>query len=180
MKIPIQKLKAMILYFASHTDPELLGKKKLMKLFYFSDFTHVKKYASPITHDIYVNLEHGPIPSTILNLVNTAGQNSEDSILGDTISIKTKDGSNMQQIVPRRQSLKKDEEYFVPSEINTLKEVCEKFKNHTGKSIEDASHKESAWLMTTETESIPYTLATNDPDCLVDTEDIETVFKIST
>jgi hypothetical protein len=67
---PIPKLKAMIRYFATYTDPRSLGKKKLMKLFYFADFEHVKKYASPITFDNYVHLEHGPVPSTILNLVN--------------------------------------------------------------------------------------------------------------
>jgi hypothetical protein len=66
MNIPIQKLKAMILFFATFTDPRLLGKKKLMKLFYFADFGHVKRYASPITYDNYVHLEHGPIPSAIL------------------------------------------------------------------------------------------------------------------
>ena len=70
MKIPLSKLKAMLLFFASNTNPALLGKVKLMKLFYFCDFMNIKKYGAPITFDNYVHLEHGPIPSTIMNLVS--------------------------------------------------------------------------------------------------------------
>ena len=66
MKISETKVKRMILYFAQRTDATLLGKTKLMKLFYFSDFRHVKKYLTPITNDVYVNLEHGPVSSAII------------------------------------------------------------------------------------------------------------------
>jgi uncharacterized phage-associated protein len=178
MNIPIQKLKAMILYFATFTDPRLLGKKKLMKLFYFTDFGHVKKYASPITYDNYIHLEHGPIPSAILNLVNTVETDIDDSILGDVMSIESKDGSNMKRIVTSRKFNDKDAEYFTPSELEVMKEIADRFRDSTGKYIEDASHRETAWRTTQKLEEISYTLATGDPDCLVTQEDIQTTLSI--
>lgn len=175
MKIPLPKLKAMIRYFATFTDPKLLGKTKLMKLFYFTDFGHVKKYGSPITYDNYVNLEHGPIPSTILNLINTVENDIDNSNLADTMSIEQKDGSNQKRIVPQEQFKEKDKNYFSPSELEIMQNVCERFVNKTGKFIEEKSHEESAWQMTVELENIPYTLALNDPDCSadIDKEEIE-------
>jgi uncharacterized phage-associated protein len=179
MKIPIQKLKAMILYFATFTDSRLLGKVKLMKLFYFTDFGHVKKYASPITFDNYVHLEHGPIPSAILNLVDAVETDINDSILGDVLSIESKEGSNMKRIVASRRFVEKDKEFFAPNELAVMEEICSRFKDTTGKNIEDISHQETAWKTTKTLENIPYTLAIGDPDCLVDEEDIKTVLSIS-
>ncbi|OGZ43269.1 MAG: hypothetical protein A3J55_02670 [Candidatus Ryanbacteria bacterium RIFCSPHIGHO2_02_FULL_45_17b] len=178
MRIPIPKLKAMILYFATFTDPRLLGKVKLMKLFYFVDFTHVKNYASPITFDNYVRLEHGPIPSTILNLVDAVEDDTDNAILADSFSIKTRDGSNQKRVVPTREFTSKDEKYFTPSELKVLKSVCDRFAGKTGKFIEDKSHEEAAWSKTKELESIPYTLATEDPDCHVSKEEIEFVLGV--
>ena len=54
-----------------------------------------------------------------------------------------------------------------------LESICARFASKTGKFIEDQSHKEAAWLETNELEGISYTLAANDPDCLVDKEEIE-------
>jgi uncharacterized phage-associated protein len=173
------KLKAMIRYFASHTDPELLGKKKLMKLFYFSDFGHVKKYGAPITYDNYVHLEHGPIPSTIMNLISSVENEKDDSILGDALKVETRNGSNMKRIVIYKKFDDQDKKYLNNTELKVLEEVCKKFFSSTGKSIEDASHKEAGWLMTNELANIPYTLAVNDLDCLVEKEDIETLLEIS-
>src|SRR3990167_5532949 len=98
MKISEAKIKRMILYFAQHTDASLLGKTKLMKLFYFTDFRHVKKYLTPVTNDRYVNLEHGPVPSTIMNLVDAVENDIDSSILGDAISVIEIEGSNMKKI----------------------------------------------------------------------------------
>ncbi|MCX6113183.1 MAG: Panacea domain-containing protein [Proteobacteria bacterium] len=173
MKISIPKLKAMMRYFATFTDPQLLGKKKLMKLFYFSDFTHVKNYASPITYDNYVHLEHGPIPSTIMNLVSAVENDPDNSLLSDSISVITRDGSYLKQIVTSSKFSDRDSEYFSKSELRILKDVCARFKDKNGKFIEEASHRDSAWSETEELENIPYILAVGDDDCKVTEEDIK-------
>src|SRR3990167_8043480 len=102
MTIPVPKLKAIILYFCTNTDGRFLGKTKLMKLFYFLDFMHVKKYGSPVTYDSYIHLEHGPIPSTIKNLVDTAADDVDNSILADTISVERPEGTDMCRIIGLR------------------------------------------------------------------------------
>jgi len=178
MNIPRPKLKAMILYFATFTDPKFLGKVKLMKLFYFADFVHVKRYASPITFDNYIHMEHGPIPSTILNLINAVENDIDNAFLSDTLSVDIKIGSLQKKIVATRKFIEKDEGYFTPNELKVMQNVCERFADKTSKFIEDQSHKETAWLSTKELDDIPYTLAIGDPDCLVSKEEIELALKV--
>lgn len=179
MNIPLPKLKAVIRYFCTNTDPAFLGKVKLMKLFYFLDFLHVKRYGAPVTYDNYVHLEHGPIPSEILNLVNSVADNEEGAILSDTISIERLDGAIMQKIKCIQTFTENDQRFFSERELNILKEVCTRFGNATTKTIEDASHEESPWKLTKETEEIPYTLAAKDQDCLVEARDIELLTTLS-
>ena len=173
MRLPIPKLKAILRYFGTHTNQRFLGKTKLMKLFYFLDFTHIKKYAAPVTFDHYVNLEHGPIPSTILNLINEAIEDLDHSILSDAVSFEKVDGIDMFRLKPLREFSTKDEKYFTQSELETLRAVCNRFGDKNTKFVEDVSHKEAPWKETGFLDSIPYTLATHDEDCLVTEEEIE-------
>lgn len=173
MQIPIAKLKAILRYFGTYTDPRLLGKTKLMKLFYFLDFVHVKKYGCPVTYDQYVNLEHGPIPSTILNLINGAIEDVDHSSLADTITFEKINHSGMCRIKALREFTTSDEDYFKPSELEVLKSICSRFGDKNKKIIEDASHNEAPWKNTSLFDRIPYEMASLDADCLVSKEEIE-------
>lgn len=173
MRMSIPKLKAILRYFGTHTDQRFLGKTKLMKLFYFLDFAHVKKYATPVTYDQYVNLEHGPIPSTILNLINEAIEDVDHSLLSDAVIFEKVKGLDMFRLKPTKNFSEKDEKYFSTSEREILRCVCNRFGNKNTKFIEDASHKEAPWKETNLLDSIPYTLAAQDEDCLVSKEEIE-------
>ena len=172
MKIPIKKLKALILYFCTYTDTKFLGKVKLMKLFYFADFMHLKKYGAPITFDTYVNLEHGPIPSAIKNLVDTASDDIDNSVLADIISIEKPEGTEMCRIVGLRGFSDSDTKIFSKAELDTLKKVCIRFADKNTKFIEEASHSESPWLKTNFLDTIPYSLALEDSDCQTSEEEL--------
>lgn len=178
MKIPIKKLKAIILYFCTYTDIKFLGKVKLMKLFYFLDFLHLKQYGAPITYDTYVNLEHGPIPSAIKNLVDTASDDTDSSVLADTITIERPEGTEMCRIVGTRKFAENDAKLFSKSELDILRKVCLRFGDKNTKYVEDTSHKESPWLKTNFLEVIPYELAAEDKDCLVDKDEINLMMRI--
>ena len=178
MKIPLTKLKAIILYFSNHTGTKFLGKVKLMKLFYFLDFMHLKTYGSPVTYDTYFNLEHGPIPTSIKNLVDTAADDVDNSVLSDTITFERPKGIGMYRVLPTRKFEEKDRKLFSETELDILAKVCSRFGNENTKVIEDASHKESPWRKTKFLEEIPYTLAADDPDCRVTKEEIELLLKI--
>lgn len=178
MNIPIQKLKAIILYFCDNTDQKFLGKVKLMKLFYFLDFVHVKNYASPVTYDRYVKLEHGPIPSTIKNLVDGA-EDVENSVLADIIDIERPDGTMMCKVVPRRSFSESDRKFFSHSELEVLSAVCQRFGKSNTSQIEAASHAEAPWSQTEMFDEIPYTLAALDLDCRVSSEEIKIMLEIA-
>jgi len=172
MKISLPKLKAIILYFGTYTDPNFLGKVKLMKLFYFFDFMHVKKFGAPVTYDSYVNLEYGPIPSAIKNLVDTADDDADNSVLADTISVQKIEGMDIHRVIPTRKFSENDKKHFSDNELDILKKICLRFGSSNTKDIVDASHKEAPWKKTKLLDPIPYTLATKDSDCLVSEEEI--------
>jgi len=178
MRIPIAKLKAILRYFGTHTEQRFLGKVKLMKLFYFLDFGHIKKYGYPVTFDNYVNLEHGPIPSTILNLVNEAIDCPDSSKLADAIIFEKLEHNGMCRLKPIRKFSIEDEDYFKPTELEILESVCKRFGDKNTKFIEEVSHKEAPWLKTSFLDQIPYSLASLDGDCLRDKEEIELLQKL--
>ena len=43
---------------------------KLVKLTYLCDRMSMERYAAPVTYDSYVSMDHGPVPSTTLDLIN--------------------------------------------------------------------------------------------------------------
>ncbi|HKX72944.1 MAG TPA: Panacea domain-containing protein [Candidatus Saccharimonadales bacterium] len=178
MKIPLAKLKATLLFFANNTNPTYLGKIKLMKLFYFLDFMHIKKYGIPVTGDTYYHLEKGPIPTVILNLVDQLVVNPEESKLSDSIQIETPAGTRMQRITPTKSLTDDDLKMFSKSELDTLAEVAKRFKDTSTDEIIKASHAEAPWRMTDYLDVIPYALAGNDTDSQYTSEEIELVNSI--
>lgn len=178
MKVPLPKLKAMLLFFAYNTDKRLLGKVKLMKLFYFTDFGHVKECGTPITWDTYIKLEHGPIPSGIKNIIDSVEDDIDNSLVSDTIVIEKSEGSYLHRIVPLREFTEQDKEYFSESELLVMSNVCLRFADKNTKEIEEASHKEATWKETSLLEVIPYSLAIKDLDCKVAKEEIDLLIKI--
>lgn len=178
MNIPLTKLKAILLYFCKNTNPRFLGKTKLMKLFYFLDFLHIKRYGVPVTYDEYYHLEHGPIPTIIKNLIDNLADNPDDSVLSDTIIIEKNEGQNLQRVVKIRELNKEDESLLSKSELDVLGEVCARFGEQSTKIVEKASHEEAPWLLTNELEKISYSLASKDPDCQIASEDLELLDKV--
>lgn len=178
MSIPTAKLKAILLYFGNNTDIKFLGKVKLMKLFYFLDFLHLKNYGIPVTFDTYYHLEHGPIPTLIKNLVDTASDDIDSSILSDTISFETPDGTNMSRMIPSRKFTEQDANLLSDSELKILEQVCKRFGDKTTQFIVEASHKEAPWLKTKPQEQISYALAAQDKDCQVSEDEIKLAMKL--
>jgi len=176
--IPLPKLKAIIRYLCTYTNPLFLGKVKLMKLIYFIDFTNLKKYGVPITYDNYYNLELGPIPSVIKNLVDEVDTNFDEAELADTIAIVKKSGSKIHRVVCHRKFSRNDRKYFSENELKVLKEVCSRFKDKNTKYLVEQSHKEAPWQKTHFRDEISYTLAAEDPDSLVNKEEIELLNKL--
>lgn len=178
MQIPLVKLKAILLYFGNNT--EYLGKIKLMKLFYFLDFMHLKQYGAPVTYDTYVHLEKGPIPSTIKNLIDEAIECGEDSSIADVIHFETPPNTQrMIKLIANREFTEQDKKHFSDTEFEILQKVCAIYGNSTMDKIKEASHKEAPYRKTNYLDEIPYYLAADDPDSQVTKEDIELFMKLA-
>src|SRR3989344_9591884 len=160
MKIALSKLKALLLLLCEKTDSDLLGKVKLMKLLYFVDFNHVKRYGTPITYDRYVNLEHGPIPSKIMNMIEELSCDPEKAKLGDTIKIVkiVIPAGQMHKVANVRKISSGEMEYFSETELKIIEEICSRFAKSNAKEIEEESHQESPWSKTAYLDEIPYYL----------------------
>lgn len=171
MKISLPKLKAILLYFGNNTN--YLGKIKLMKLFYFLDFMHVKQYASPVTFDIYKNLEKGPIPSTIYNVITESADAPESSRIADVVHFETPSNTVMLKLVPNRTFTPNDRKYLSDTEFEILQKVCSLYGQSTMSEIIEVSHREAPWKMTNFLDEIPYSLAAYDADSKVSKEEIE-------
>lgn len=180
MKLPLPKLKAIILYFCDRTDTQFLGKVKLMKLFYFLDFLHVKRFGAPVTFDRYVHLEHGPIPSTIKNIIDELSCDPDKSHVSDIIALHKIEFDNgiMHKIEARRKLQPKELDFFSPDELETLQEVCSRFGAMNTGQIEEASHREAPWNNTEYLEDIPYSLAGKDSDSKYTSEEIEELLSV--
>ncbi len=178
MKIPLPKLKAMLLFFATYTDEKFLGKVKLMKLFYFADFLHLKKYGLPITYDTYAKFTYGPVPLTILNFINDVSEEGYESVLGDTVRIVQMPGTKIQRIEPLKKLTQREKDYFSKSEIEILETVCKRFYESNAEEIKEASHKEAAWNRTNLGEKIPYDIALKDKDCEITNEEMSLFMKV--
>ncbi|MGH8706312.1 MAG: Panacea domain-containing protein [Burkholderiales bacterium] len=49
----------------------------ISKVLYFADREHLSRYGSLMTHDTYVAMRYGPVPSAIYNLLKAAGGRRE-------------------------------------------------------------------------------------------------------
>ena len=67
---------AQIAAFFAHMEGGTINIVKLMKLIYLADRASMDEFGFPVSYDKWSSLNHGPVPSQILNLAN-AGTNSE-------------------------------------------------------------------------------------------------------
>lgn len=56
-------------YFASKKEGKI-NKMKAIKLVYFADRYHLRKYGRPVVGDVYMAMKFGPVASNTLNLAN--------------------------------------------------------------------------------------------------------------
>ena len=95
------------------------------------------------------------------------------------IQINCDDVHDIHKIISLQPFTEKDKEYFSQAELNTMEEVVKRFRDSSTQQIVDVSHKEAPWRLTEELEIIPYQLAAEDPDCIVERQDIDLLLKIA-
>ncbi len=127
-------------------------KTKLMKLLFYADFGHFKRYAVSITGARYAHLPHGPVPDQFerwlvaLTMDDEGVQKEEDW---------NKDYPGEVFI----SNISLDSSMFLPSELRILASVKEVFKDYSAKKISDISHKEKGYQEIENAQLIPYSYA---------------------
>lgn len=144
MKYDVEKIANAIKFFKMK-NVKHLGKTKLMKLLFFADKEHLKKYGIPIFNDKYFKLPHGPVPTLTLNIIDSLNEAENYDLMEYTerlkehIEMKT---TNFNGYKMNTFKIKKpfDKDIFSQSELEILKFIAEKFKNITANEISELSH----------------------------------------
>lgn len=116
-----------------------INKMKAIKLIYFADRYHLRKYGRPITNDEYVAMNYGPINSGVKDIVE------ESEFLG------SKEKEYSEKFIKKIdrycfQSINEvDESIFSDSDIEALNFAWEKFGFYDQFELADLTHKYPEW-----------------------------------
>jgi len=156
--IPPSKLnervyKNAVLYFIKYCNNQYLHATKINKLLYYLDFVYFRDHQKPVTGDVYIHQEYGPVPSHIDEIL--AGLKNEGII--DTEAVDYKDG---ELIRFELKDLKKlDESVFLSEQKNLLKKICDEFGNWSTEKIVAQTHLEAPWFYSKPYEIVDYAYA---------------------
>lgn len=145
----IEKFKALVHYICHKCgDPSILGKTKLNKVLYFSDFATYRQTGEPLTGETYVKAQFGPVPRHIDEALQT---------LIDDNAIVVREAPVYSHMKKEFIALKgADLTHFTADEIamvdGMIDVIC---YGHSAKSISEASHN-NAWKLAEIGEEIPY------------------------
>jgi putative zinc finger/helix-turn-helix YgiT family protein len=148
-RLHIDKLFASVLFMCVGAE---VFKTKLNKLLFYADFKHFKEYAVSITGARYAHLPYGPGPDKY-DLLLAAMQDEERTIALEERVFPDYIGETVSALTPPDITL------FFPSEVKILAEIKERFEGLTARQVSDLSHRERAFLETSEGDLIPYTFA---------------------
>jgi len=138
-----------------------LGKTKLMKLLFFADKEHLTRYGIPIFYDKYFKLPHGPIPTLTLNIIDSLNEvenydlEEYAKLFKEHLELKV---SSFKGYTINEFEIKKDIDLdvFSESEIEVLKIIASKYKNHTATQLSELSHNLPEYQNTPLNEMIDY------------------------
>ncbi|MDI6696621.1 MAG: DUF4065 domain-containing protein [Anaerolineales bacterium] len=148
-KFDLVKFFEAIKFFCFH---ERIFKTKLMKLLFYADFGHFKKYSVSITGARYARLPYGPVPDQFERWLA--------ALILDEDGVRKEEDWNQdypgEVYVGNRSP---DLSIFTPSELRVLASVKEVFQNFSAKRISDLSHNEKGYQETETACLISYSYA---------------------
>lgn len=145
------KFVQMVKFFALRDSK--LYKVKLMKYLWYADFLNFKRTTVSISGLQYVHLPMGPVPEEheILLYLLVRGK---EHIEKEYVDLGYENPGELYKAIGDF-----DESLFDPGELKTLGDVYEALNCHSSTSISNHSHKEMAWLNTSDGEIISYEYA---------------------
>ncbi len=125
-------------YYLSKKMNAPIDKLGAIKLIFFADRYHLRKYGRLITEDTYYALEHGPVASNTLDILNIIldGKNA-----GVSKTYLTKESHNTFIAVDTTHEL----EYLSDSDIEALDFVIAKFSHYKTWELRNLTHDYPEW-----------------------------------
>lgn len=127
----------LIHWFVSAKKGNVLDKLALLKLIFFADRYHLRKYARTITGDTYYARPHGPVANNTYDLISKIGNKQVSDWAKKRLFMKTPDKISAK--------LKPSKDDFSESEMEAIKFVESNFLNLSMKKLEDISHEYPEW-----------------------------------
>lgn len=133
-----KRQEAAILFFAREVNNTFLGKTKLTKLLYYTDYEWYQKEGISITGDVYVAKQYGPVPKhgeEALERLKKAG-----AIRIDKVKLGNYDQDRCTGLKEPDLSL------FTSEEVAHLSSIARRFESWTAKQMSDLTHEDWPWL----------------------------------
>ena len=135
-----KRQEATILFFTREVNNTFLGKTKLMKLLYYTDYEWIQKQGVSITRDSYVAKQYGPVPKRgeeALERLKKAG-----AIRIDKVKLGNYDQDRCTGLKEPDLSL------FTTEEVAHLNNIAKRFESWTAKQMSDLTHEDQPWQST--------------------------------
>ncbi len=138
--LPFQYKKATqaLNYFASQEGGHI-NKMKAIKLIFFADRYHIRKYGRPITNDEYQAMDYGPVNSGVKDIAEMSGFLGQRELNYASEFIQPYGLYEVQSIAPVEQKV------FSQTDLESLEFAWETFGKYDQFTLADITHKYPEW-----------------------------------
>lgn len=125
-------------YYLAKKSNAPVDKLAAIKLLFFADRYHLRKYGRLISNDTYYALPHGPVPSNTLDIINCAMRGDTTGVAKQYIKLNQGNSFN---------AVEEDYEldYLSDSDIEALDFVMDKFSSLSTWALRDLTHEYPEW-----------------------------------
>ena len=150
-----------------------VNKMKALKLIYFADRYHLRKYGRLITNDTYFAMNYGPVPSGVKDIAEGSEFLGEKEREYSSQYLTSIDQYTLKSINPV------DDSVFSDSDIEALNFAWDKFSHLSKYKLKDLTHKYPEWERHKEALNLDSRIQIYLEDFLNDPEaDIEKCFEL--
>ena len=125
----------------------------ISKIFYFADKKHLEDYGRLICGDNYVAMKHGPVPSSIYDILKFARENFDSDYYQDETIQKLKEAISVTGRYIVQNERKPNLDYFSESDLECLDYAIENYGQMEFNDLTKISH-DSSWKKANENDII--------------------------
>jgi uncharacterized phage-associated protein len=137
-KVNFEKCTQALNFFA-HKAGGHINKMKALKLVFFADRYHVRKYGRLLTNDSYMAMEHGPVPSKTKDIAES------NNYLEDSIKNYSENFIDPINNLVLRSKSEVDEDVFSESDLEALNFAWNTFGHFDPYELRDITHNYPEW-----------------------------------